>query len=119
MNLEELQFLQSKFINHLKALTEKGEVEWFRREADPEIVYCLYHNDLFVFELHDGTEENLHPFEKPHGITVKVRNLSLLWLDGLDDWEVVVSLVRGSKVDNSKLGDVRRSVLEALVSKMS
>lgn len=118
MNLEDLKKLQSEFLKSLKRLTEKGLADWFRKESDPELVFCSCKNDLFIFELHDGTAENLAPFENPHGITVKLRNFSLIWLEGLDDWELLLSLVKRSQIDNHKLAIVKRLVLEAVVLEM-
>lgn len=118
MKFEESKKLQNRFLYNLKKLTDRGAVEWFRKDSDPELVFCLYEDDIFVFELHDGTEENLNPFDKTHGVTVKVRNHSLIWLEGLDDWELILSLVKHSKTDNQKLANAKQSVLKSLVCSM-
>lgn len=102
MDLEKLQELQVDFFNTLENLTKEGKVDWFRRTADPSLIFCILGHDLIVFELHDGTEENREPLNNPHGVLVKIRNCSFLWLEGLNGWERLLRLIRMATPDDTK-----------------
>lgn len=113
-------FLQNEIVLLLKKLTNEKKVQWFRREVDWNLVYCQCERDLMIFELSDGTLDNIHPFDNVHGVTLRVRNLSLTWLEGLDDvWEDLLALLHSAKIDETKFPEVRHTTLTSIVSDLN
>lgn len=102
MTFDEISQLQSELVRTLRDMTLAQKAQWFRRRSSPSLVFCVCGHDLLVFELSDGTRENFNPFENTHGISVTVRNYSFLWLEGLDDWDALLQLVRSAQFDNEK-----------------
>ena len=118
MNFEEMQSLQNEYLERLERLTLNNQAYWFRKDSDSDLVFCLINNDIHIFELDDGSEDRINAFENPHGITVKVRNCSFMWLEGAEGWDLLLSMIQCSKVDNKRLAIAKAEVLKTIVSEL-
>jgi len=116
MKIEEIEVVQKELVGQLVSLTKKGKASWFRQNVDSSFVFCAVDGDLISFELADGTEENLMPFENTHAILAKIRNYSLLWLEGQNKWDEILALVKAAEIDNDDLVKARESALLAAVA---
>ena len=117
--------IELRFVDLLDELTKSGKLEWAQKENEPGFVYCLASEELIVFELRGGTDgAHVRPSEAIAGIVSRCRNVSYLWLEGINGWDTLLRLLRSAPIDDERFIKMRVStqevpvhVLEALVSK--
>ena len=117
---------QQRFLELLCQLTKSGHAIWAQSRSDPGFVYCLAGQDLIVFEVRSGTDAALVCVSQRgiSGIVAKCRNVSFLWLEGVEGWSDLVKLLYEAPDDEKEFIKMRRVAqqfpvlaLEALLSK--
>jgi hypothetical protein len=89
-----------KFVSLLKTLTHQEKVKWFRRTVDPGFVYCVVNGELMQFETYGADGAAALPSSAIYGIGAHIRNLAWLWLEGSEEWESLLDLLRRAPVDD-------------------
>ena len=111
MGTPEAYKVQIHFLHLLKRFTDIKRAEWSRSAVDPVFVYCLVDGeDLIVFECKGGTngDEPVSPTEQLAGVVSHYCNTKYLWLPLLEDWELLLQLLRSAKVDEQRFIQCRR-----------
>lgn len=88
---------QADFVLTVKKLTENKLAKWFKNEYDPGYISCFVNNEQIVFEVQGGEDaEFIDPSDTKnvHGISVLYRNETLLWLQGQDNWDVLLEMLK-------------------------
>jgi hypothetical protein len=109
---------QVQFLDLLKKLTDDGRAEWLRSAEDPVFVYCLLDKeDLISFECMGGAKgvEPVPPTEHLAGVVSHYCNTTYLWLPGLANWELLLQMLRSSKIDDERFIQCRRIAHDAPV----
>jgi len=85
-----------------------------RSSAEPEFVHCFINNEHVVFEISGNTEApELHP-ESIFGITVNIRNKSLVWLEGISGWELLINLLKTAEINDEKYAALCERSMDAM-----
>jgi hypothetical protein len=105
---------QAAFVTHLVDMTKAGQIEWVRRSADPEYIYCFIDHEEITFEVSDGSENPITPFDSVHGVFASIRNKSLLWLEGLANWELLLSLLLAAEINDERYGILYEKSMNAM-----
>jgi hypothetical protein len=107
---------QNKFLQLLLRLTELGKLEWARSEHEPGFVYCLAGEELIVFELRGGENAApVDPEQKVAGIVSKCRNVTYLWLEGLQEWDKLLDLLKRAPTNHRAFVSMRKRSHQAPV----
>jgi hypothetical protein len=100
--METLRQQSNKLVTLLAELTASGKVEWVRKSADINFVFCFAGHELVEFQLFGSEAAPVEPSEEIHGIRSEVRNITFLWLEGLDGWDTLLELLRAAPIDDER-----------------
>ena len=91
-----------KLVFLLAELTQMGKVEWVRRSADTNYIYCFVGHELIEFRVFGSGAVPVDPSEEVHGIRGEIRNITFLWLEGLNGWDTLLELLRAAPIDDER-----------------
>lgn len=100
--------VEFRFVELLTRLTEAGKAEWAQSPIEPGFVYCMAGEDLIVFEVRGEKAEHVIPSARVHGVHCKCRNVSYLWLEGLNGWDLLLKLLERAPVGHEAFCEMRR-----------
>src|SRR5687767_8812421 len=113
---------QMRMLAALTTLTAQGRAVWLKRNADPEWASCFVGNEHFLFKAtYVGRDEDFVPdlaVDEPDGILMEARNRSFPWLQGVEGWNDVLSLIRKAIVDHEQYAWLLQSSVDAMVTQL-
>lgn len=106
--------LQSALITCLVKLTAAGQAYWLRTSSDPNFVYCFVDDEEITFEVASAKKKFPNPDDTLHGVKLDVRNISLLWLEGTAQWDLLLGLLRSSRIEDDEYVDRKQRSIKKM-----
>jgi hypothetical protein len=110
--------LDDDLVSILSGATAAGRAQWVRRTPDLEFTYCFLAGELLVFTTYGDDAAPAAPTERLHGVTATVRNIQLLWLEGLNGWDDLLAMLRAAPVDDERYARLYEDCCEVAVKEL-